>query len=402
MRDLATPALERGQVEPARRAQGAVGDGIASVLAFLGMPDIVSFAGGFPDPETFPREQVAALFEEFAASCEANAFQYAPTRGLAGTLDVLAGRLEALEGRRPAEDELLVTSGAIEALELVTKSFLDPGDLVVVEGPTCLGAIQAFRSFEATLEAVPLDEHGLDVEELERRLRGGMRPKLLYTIPDHQNPAGVTLAAERREPLVDLARRYDFLVVEDVAYRELGFSGETHPSLWSTAPDVVLQAGTTSKTFFPGVRLGWAVGPRDVTSRLVDAKQNTDQCAGALGQRLFEESVRRGWIDEQLVRSRALYERKSARLLAALERSMPEGSRWTRPRGGFFSWLTLPPGASSVELAPRAADAGVGIVPGTLFFPDGRGADSVRLSFSLVDEASIDDGIERLGSVLAR
>jgi 2-aminoadipate transaminase len=402
MRDLATPALERGQVEPARRAQGAVGDGIASVLAFLGMPDIVSFAGGFPDPETFPREQVAALFEEFAASCEANAFQYAPTRGLAGTLDVLAGRLEALEGRRPAEDELLVTSGAIEALELVTKSFLDPGDLVVVEGPTYLGAIQAFRSFEATLEAVPLDEHGLDVEELERRLRGGMRPKLLYTIPDHQNPAGVTLAAERREPLVDLARRYDFLVVEDVAYRELGFSGETHPSLWSTAPDVVLQAGTTSKTFFPGVRLGWAVGPRDVTSRLVDAKQNTDQCAGALGQRLFEESVRRGWIDEQLVRSRALYDRKSARLLAALERSMPEGSRWTRPRGGFFSWLTLPPGASSVELAPRAADAGVGIVPGTLFFPDGRGADSVRLSFSLVDEASIDDGIERLGSVLAR
>ena len=402
MRDLATPALERGQVEPARRAQGAVGDGIASVLAFLGMPDIVSFAGGFPDPETFPREQVAALFEEFAASCEANAFQYAPTRGLAGTLDVLAGRLEAREGRRPAEDELLVTSGAIEALELVTKSFLDPGDLVVVEGPTYLGAIQAFRSFEATLEAVPLDDHGLDVEELERRLRGGMRPKLLYTIPDHQNPAGVTLAAERREPLVDLARRYDFLVVEDVAYRELGFSGETHPSLWSTAPDVVLQAGTTSKTFFPGVRLGWAVGPRDVTSRLVDAKQNTDQCAGALGQRLFEESVRRGWIDEQLVRSRALYERKSARLLAALERSMPEGSRWTRPRGGFFSWLTLPPGASSVELAPRAADAGVGIVPGTLFFPDGRGADSVRLSFSLVDEASIDDGIERLGSVLAR
>jgi 2-aminoadipate transaminase len=402
MRDLTTPALERGQVEPARRAQGAVGDGIASVLAFLGMPDIVSFAGGFPDPETFPREQVAALFEEFAASCEANAFQYAPTRGLAGTLDVLAGRLEALEGRRPAEDELLVTSGAIEALELVTKSFLDPGDLVVVEGPTYLGAIQAFRSFEATLEAVPLDDHGLDVEELERRLRGGMRPKLLYTIPDHQNPAGVTLAAERREPLVDLARRYDFLVVEDVAYRELGFSGETHPSLWSTAPDVVLQAGTTSKTFFPGVRLGWAVGPRDVTSRLVDAKQNTDQCAGALGQRLFEESVRRGWIDEQLVRSRALYERKSARLLAALERSMPEGSRWTRPRGGFFSWLTLPPGASSVELAPRAADAGVGIVPGTLFFPDGRGADSVRLSFSLVDEASIDDGIERLGSVLAR
>jgi len=403
MADLTTTSELGGlEIEPAARATGAAGDGIASVLAFLGMPDIVSFAGGFPDPLTFPRDRVAALFEEFVASGEATAFQYAPTQGLAGTLDVLGGRLEVLEGRRPADDELMVTSGAIEALELVTKSYLDPGDLVVVEGPTYLGAIQAFRSFEASLEAVPLDEQGLDVDELERRLRRGTRPKLVYTIPDHQNPAGVTLAAGRRGPLVELARRYGFLVVEDVAYRELAFSGEALPSLWSIAPDVVVQAGTTSKTFFPGVRLGWAVGPAEITARLVAAKQNTDQCAGALGQRLFEESVRRGWIDEQLVRSRALYRRKSERLLAALERSMPAETRWTRPDGGFFSWLTLPPGSSSVELAPRAAEAGVGIVPGTLFFPDGRGADTVRLSFSLVDEALIDDGIERLASALAR
>ena len=402
MADLTTTSELGGlEIEPAARATGAAGDGIASVLAFLGMPDIVSFAGGFPDPLTFPRDRVAALFEEFVTSGEATAFQYAPTQGLAGTLDVLCGRLEALEGRRPADEELMVTSGAIEALELVTKSYLDPGDLVVVEGPTYLGAIQAFRSFEASLEAVPLDEQGLDVDELERRLRRGTRPKLVYTIPDHQNPAGVTLAASRRGPLVELARRYGFLVVEDVAYRELAFSGEALPSLWSIAPDVVVQAGTTSKTFFPGVRLGWAVGPAEITARLVSAKQNTDQCAGALGQRLFEESVRRGWIDEQLVRSRALYRRKSERLLAALERSMPAETRWTRPDGGFFSWLTLPPGSSSVELAPRAAEAGVGIVPGTLFFPDGRGADTVRLSFSLVDEALIDDGIERLASALA-
>ena len=204
----------------------------------------------------------------------------------------------------------------------------------------------------------------------------------------------------RRAPLVDLARRYGFLIVEDVAYRELGFSGDTLPSLWSLGPDVVVQAGTTSKTMFPGIRLGWAVGPADIAARLVSAKQNTDQCAGALGQRLFEESARRGWIDEQLVLSRALYERKAERMLAALERSMPEGARWTRPQGGFFSWLTLPPGADSVDLARRAVEKDVGIVPGTLFFPDGRGMDTVRLSFSLVDEAQIDDGIERLGSLL--
>jgi 2-aminoadipate transaminase len=396
-----TPDIRREALFAAR-TRGDVGEGIASVLALLGMPNVISFAGGFPDPETFPRERTASLLHEFAVAGEASAFQYAPTRGLTGPLDALAGRLEMLQGRRPAEGELSITSGAIEALELVGKSFLDPGDLVVVEGPTYLGAIQAFRSFEAELVAIPLDAHGLEVDELERRLAGGLRPKLVYTIPDHQNPAGVSLAPERRDPLVELARRYGFLIVEDVAYRELGFSPDAPRSLWSLGPDVVVQAGTTSKTFFPGVRLGWAVGPADVSAQLVAAKQNTDQCAGALGQRLFEESHRRGWIDEQLVRSRSLYRRKCERLLAALERWMPEDARWTSPQGGFFSWLTLPGGTDSTELARRAVEQGVGIVPGSLFFPDGRGGDTVRLSFSLVDEAQIDDGIERLGSLFAR
>ena len=396
-----TPEVGRWDELVAARTRGEVGDGIASVLAFLGVPDLISFAGGFPDPETFPRERVSTLLQELVASDEVTAFQYAPTRGLAGLLDALAGRLETLQGHRPADDELLITSGAIEALELVAKSFLDPGDLVVVEAPTYLGSIQAFRGFEATLVAVGMDEHGLRVEDLERRLTGGLRPKLVYSIPDHQNPAGVSLDAERRTLLVELAERFGFLIVEDVAYRELSFSDESLPSLWSLGPDVVVQVGTTSKTFFPGVRLGWAVGPADISARLVSAKQNTDQCAGALGQRLFEESVRRGWIDEQLVVSRALYRRKCERMLAALERWMPEGAHWTQPEGGFFTWLTLPDGADSVDLARRAAERGVGIVPGTLFFPDGRGADTVRLSFSMVGETQIDDGIERLTALLA-
>jgi 2-aminoadipate transaminase len=384
----------------AERTRGDVGEGIAAVLAFLGQPDLISFAGGFPDPLTFPRERASALLGEFAAAGESTAFQYAPTRGLAGPLEAIAGRLEALQGRRPADDELVITSGAIEALELVGKSFLDRGDLVVVEGPTYLGAIMAFRSFEAELVAVPLDEQGLEVDELERRLAGGLRPKLVYTIPDHQNPAGVSLSRERRELLVDLAGRYGFLIVEDVAYRELGFDDGAEPSLWSLAPDVVLQAGTTSKTLFPGVRLGWAVGPAEVSAQLVSAKQNTDQCAGALGQRLFEEYVRRGWIDEQLVQSRSLYRRKCERMLVALERYMPVGTRWTSPTGGFFSWLTVPGGGDAGDLAKRAVEGGVAIVPGSLFFPDGRGGNNVRLSFSLVDEAEIDDGIARLASLV--
>ena len=384
----------------AERTRGDVGEGIAGVLAFLGQPDLISFAGGFPDPLTFPRERASTLLAEFAATAESAAFQYAPTRGLAGPLDAIAGRLEMLQGRRPAEDELVITSGAIEALELVGKSFLDRGDLVVVEGPTYLGAIQAFRSFEAEIVAVPLDEHGLEVDELERRLAGGLRPKLVYTIPDHQNPAGVSLARERRELLVDLGRRYGFLIVEDVAYRELAFDDEVEPSLWSLAPDVVVQAGTTSKTLFPGVRLGWAVGPAAVSAQLVSAKQNTDQCAGALGQRLFEEYVRRGWIDEQLAQSRSLYRHKCELMLAALERYMPAGTRWTSPRGGFFSWLTLPGGGDAGDLARQAVERGVATVPGSLFFADDSGGDNLRLSFSLVDEAKIDDGIERLASLV--
>jgi 2-aminoadipate transaminase len=396
-----TPDTRRWDELFAARTRGDVGEGIAAILGFLGVSDLISFAGGFPDPLTFPRERASALLAEFAAAGEASAFQYAPTRGLAGPLDALARRIETVQGRRPADDELLITSGAIEALELVCKSFLDRGDLVIVEGPTYLGAIMAFRGFEADVVAVPMDEHGLQVDELERRLAAGLRPKLLYTIPDHQNPAGVSLSAERRTPLVELARRHGFLIIEDVAYRELGFADDAPPSLWSIAPDVVVQTGTTSKTFFPGVRLGWAVGPAEVAAQLVSAKQNTDQCAGALGQRLFEEYVRRGWIDEQLVRSRSLYRQKCERTLAALERCMPAETRWTRPHGGFFSWLTLPDGVDADELAKRAVEHGVGIVPGTVFFPDGRGGDNVRLSFSMVDEALIDDGIERLASLVA-
>jgi 2-aminoadipate transaminase len=386
----------------AERTRGEIDDGIASILAFLGVPDVISFAGGFPDPLTFPRERASALLAEFAASGESSAFQYAPTRGLAGALDAVAGRLDHLQGRRPTDDELLITSGAIEALELVSKSFLDRGDVVVVEAPTYLGALMAFRGFEAETVAVAMDDDGLEVDELERLLASGLRPKLLYTIPDHQNPAGVSLARERREPLIELARRHSFLIVEDVAYRELGFDGEALPSLWSLGPDVVVQAGTTSKTFFPGVRLGWAVGPAEVSARLVAAKQNTDQCAGALGQRLFEEYVRRGWIDDQLAQSRSLYRRKSERTLAALERSMPAGARWTSPRGGFFSWVTLPEGTDAGGLARRAAAGGVAVVPGMLFFADGRGSSNLRLSFSMVDEELIDAGIERLAAFVMR
>ena len=385
----------------AERTRADVGGGILEILALAGNTELIPFAGGFPDPQTFPGERAAAFLDELVAAGDPGPFQYSPTRGLPGPLDALAARLEALQGRRPAEAELLITSGGIEALELVAKSFLDAGDAVVVEGPTYLGAIMAFRGFQAGVTAVALDEDGLDVDGLRALLAGGLRPKLLYTIPDHQNPAGVSLSSERRHALVELARREGFLIVEDVAYRELGFDGGALPSLWSLAPDAVVQVGTTSKTFFPGLRLGWAAGPAEVITQLVVAKQNTDQCAGSLGQKLWERYARSGAMDEQLVGSRALYRRRCERLLAAFERTMPPGVDWTEPSGGFFSWVTLPDGVDATELARSAAAAGVAVVPGTPFYPDGRGGANLRLSFSRVEDELIDEGVARLAALVA-
>jgi 2-aminoadipate transaminase len=298
---------------------------------------------------------------------------------------------------------VLVTSGGVEAVELVGKVFLDRRDAVVVEAPTYLASIMGFKGYEARIVGVPMDDEGLDTELLAEQLEAGLRPKLLYAIPDFQNPTGLTLAAERRTALVELARRHGFLVVEDVTYRELAFPDEEQPpTLRSLAPDVVLQIGTFSKTLFPGVRLGWAAGPAEVVERLVWAKQNTDQCAGALGQRLLEEYGRRGLLDEQIGRSRRFYAGRARLTLAALERYMPEGTRWTKPRGGFFAWLTLKGDVDTTSLAEQAMDEGVAFVPGRPFFADGSGRDAVRLAFSRVADGEIDEGLERLGRLFGR
>jgi 2-aminoadipate transaminase len=390
----------------AARARQEESDALAAILALANARDVISFSGGFPDPATFPGEELAELLRELLRSGDASVLQYGPTRGLPGLRDYLTGRLEALEGRRPAEDELLVTSGGVEALELLGKTFLDPGDRTAVEAPTYLGAIMAFQSFQAEVTGIPMDADGLVVEAAAGALehpqgRADRRVKLLYTIPDHQNPAGVSLSADRRQALVELARRFGVLLVEDVAYRELGFEGtERLPSLWSMAPDVCVQVGTFSKTFFPGVRLGWAAGPAEVVAQMTRAKQNTDQCSGALGQRLLEEYGRRGLLDRGVAASRALYQHRWEVLSSGLDRHMPPGVAWTKPRGGFFTWLTLPDGADAAALAARAMrEQGVAFVPGEPFFPDGRGTTNVRLSFSRIEDEESAEGARRLGEL---
>jgi 2-aminoadipate transaminase len=390
----------------AARTRQEESDALAAILALANARDVISFSGGFPEPATFPGEELADLLRELLRSGDASVLQYGPTRGLPGLRDWLTGRLETLEGRRPADDELLVTSGGVEALELLGKTFLDPGDRTAVEAPTYLGAIMAFQSFQAEVTGIPMDADGLVVDAATDALghpqgRSDRRVKLLYTIPDHQNPAGVSLSADRRRALLDLARRRGILLVEDVAYRELGFEGtERLPSLWSMAPDVCVQVGTFSKTFFPGVRLGWAVGPPEVVAQMTRAKQNTDQCSGALGQRLLEEYGRRGLLDRGVAASRALYQHRWEVLSAGLDEHMPPGVEWTRPRGGFFTWLTLPDGADSTALGQRAMrELGVAFVPGEPFFPDGRGATNARLSFSRIEDEESAEGARRLGQL---
>ena len=384
----------------ARRTQALGGGEITAILALAGASDVITFSGGFPDPATFPAHVLSGIAARLITDDPGVALQYSATEGLAGVREYVTGRLGSLQGQAPGTGELMITSGGIDCMELVAKSYVDQGDVVVVEAPTYLGAIMAFRGYEADVRGVPVDGDGMQVDVLAGQLAAGLRPKILYTIPDFQNPTGLTMSAERRHELVALARRYGFLILEDVAYSELGFDRAPPPSIWSMAPDVVLQAGTFSKIFCPGLRMGWAAGPAEIVSRLVVAKQNSDQCSGALGQRMLEEYGRSGQMDRQLVASRALYARRATLMAQALAAHMPEGTTWTTPAGGFYIWLTAPDGVDTVALSAAARARKVAYVPGRPFYPGDQGAAQIRLAYSRVADDLIDKGIRRIGEVL--
>lgn len=387
--------------EFARRTRLRGGEELSTILAGS-PPGVLSMTGGFPNPATFPTDEVDEIAARLVRDDAAVALQYAPAPGIASVREHLRDRQETLQRLRPADDELMVTSGGMECIALMCQALIDPGDAVAVEGPTYLGALMAFAGAEASLVEIEMDDDGLVVEALAERLAGGLRPKLLYTIPEYQNPTGRTLPLDRRHALVELCRRHDVLVFEDVAYRELPFDGAALPSLWSLAPDVVVQAGTFSKSFFPGVRLGWAAGPAPMLAELAAAKLNTDQCASGFAQRMVEEYGRAGGFERHLPAACALYASHWAALSAALEEHMPEGVTWTDPAGGFLTWLTLPDGLDAFALRPDALAAGVAYVPGPPFHAGDSGASSMRLSFSHLDEAELATAAQRLARVVAR
>jgi 2-aminoadipate transaminase len=384
----------------ARRTHSRGGAELNTILAGS-PPGVLSMTGGFPNPKTFPTQVLDEIAARLVREDAGVALQYTPCEGIRSVREYLIDRQEQLQGRRPSLPELIVTSGGMECIALACQSLLDPGDTVAVEAPTYLGALMAFGGAEAEVEGIAMDDEGLRVDGLQERLEDGVRPKFVYVIPEFQNPTGRTMSLERRRALVDVCRRSGVLIFEDVAYRELSFDGSFLPTLWSLGPDVVLQAGTFSKVFFPGVRLGWAVGPADVVAELAAAKQNTDQCAGGLGQRMVEEYGRAGHFERQLPAARALYASHWAALEAAFRRHLPPGCSWTEPSGGFLTWLRLPSGVEAVAMRPDALAAGVAYVPGAPFYVgDEDGRDEIRLSFSALDEAALDVAVSRLGCVI--
>jgi 2-aminoadipate transaminase len=383
----------------ARRTRLRSGDEMSAILAGS-PPGVLSMTGGFPNPDTFPTDELDELAARLVREDAAVALQYTPCAGLPSVREYLIDRQEQLQGRRPEPSELMVTSGGMECIALMCQALIDPGDPIVVEAPSYLGALMAFAGAEADAVAIATDDDGLRVDQLAARLDEGLRPKFVYTIPEYQNPTGRTLPLERRRELVEVCRRRGVLIFEDVAYRELSFEGTAPPTLWSLAPDLVLQAGTFSKSFFPGVRLGWATGPAELVAELSAAKANTDQCAGGLGQRLVEEYGRAGGFERHLPAARRLYASHWAALSGALERHMPEGVAWTEPTGGFLTWLTLPEGLDTVAMRPAATAAGVAYVPGPPFHVGPGGANTMRLSFSHLTEAELETAAERLAGVV--
>ena len=380
----------------ARRAQNQ-NDELTTILA--GSPEgVLSLAGGFPNPATFPSGLLDELTLRVLRDEPGVALQYAPVEGIPSVREYLIERQELLHGLRPEREELIVTSGGMECIALACQSLIDPGDTVAVEAPTYLGALMAFERYEAVVEGIPMDEDGLVVEALEERLEGGLRPKLLYVIPEFQNPTGRTLPLARREALVQVCRRFGVLILEDVAYREIAFDGTAPPSLWSLGPDVVVQAGTFSKIFCPGVRMGWAAGPPEVIAQLAAAKQTTDQCSGALGQKLVEAYGRAGHFERQIPASRELYASHWRALERGLRAHMPEGVTWSRPLGGFFSWIALPEGIDTIALRPLAVEAGVAYVPGV---PFGGAPNELRVAFSYLGEPELESAASRLSSVVS-
>ncbi|MDC0714557.1 PLP-dependent aminotransferase family protein [Stigmatella sp. ncwal1] len=373
---------------------------VREILKVAERPDILSFAGGLPAPELFPLAAIAQAHAEVFASEGPAALQYSTTEGFAPLREWICSHL-AKGGMRVSADQVLITCGSQQGIELTAKVLLDPGDVVVVENPSYLAALQTFSGYEATFAVAGSDDDGMCVEDLERILIE-RRPKLIYIVPNFHNPKGTSLSLERRHLLVQLAQRHRVLILEDDPYGELRFRGKPLPSLASLDTEgVVLQLSTFSKTLAPGLRIGWVTGPRELIRSLTIAKQASDLHTATLAQRATLKLLNQFDYTGHLNQLRAQYGERCLVMLDALKENMPPGTRWTQPDGGMFVWVELPQGMSAEELFPKALEKKVAFVPGTSFFAAHPRKEFMRLNYSNRPPELIREGIRRLGAVIS-
>ena len=372
---------------------------VREIFKRVDLNSIYSFAGGYPSADTFPLDEIRQTMSEVIRKYGGQAFQYGATQGVLILREAVAQRYGV-----PVE-RVQITSSSQQGIDVCTRVLVDPGDVILTSSPSYLGALQSFRSYRADIRGVAHDED-IDafrrsyVEVIEKTLDEGKKIKFLYMIPDFQNPSGESLSFEERKMLVELARRYGFLIVEDSPYRELRYEGEDIPTMYSIDPDVVIHLGSFSKIFAPGFRLGWAIAHPEILDKIYVCKQSLDLCPPVFDQYVAAEFLSSGKLDANLTRSIALYKGKRDLLLSLLQENMPEGVRWTHPEGGLFLFLTMPEGFDAVKFYDTALDAGVAYVAGEFFHPDGSGKNTMRMNFSFMTPQKITDGVRLLAGLL--
>jgi len=370
---------------------------IREILKVTIQPDVISFAGGLPNRDFFPLEQIRDSCNRVLDESGRESLQYSTTEGHLPLREFICNRYQQ-RGLHVEPDEILITNGSQQGLDLMAKTVINEGDSVIIERPGYLGAIQAFSVYRASFLTVNLEGDGPLVDEVARMLK--RNPKLFYAVTNFQNPSGVTWSEEKRKTVADIMRGAGTLFVEDDPYGELRFSGEHRKSMKHFLPDNTVMLGSFSKVFAPSFRLGWIAARRDVMEKVIVAKQAADLHTNYFSQRVLYDYLAHNDLDAHIATIRRVYGSQRNAMVKALKKYMPDGTKWTEPEGGMFVWLMLPEGYDSMELFERAIEKKVAFVPGNPFYPGDRDPRTMRLNYSCSDEATIEEGVRRLASAL--
>ena len=379
---------------------------IREILKIIQRSNVISLAGGMPDPATFPTEELNEAAKQIFAKDSARALQYSSTEGLQELREFILNWL-AEDNKKVGLDNIMITSGSQQGLDLMSKVLLDPGDIVIVELPSYLAALNAFRSYGGEMVGIPMDDKGMRMDILEETLNQlkteGKKVKFIYTISNFQNPAGVTMSLPRRKRILEIARKFEVFILEDNPYEKLRFEGEPLPSIYSLDNEgYVISLGTFSKILCPGLRLAWILGDKEIIEKLVIMKQATDLCTTILNQLIAYEYCRQNDIDKNIESNVQIYRKKRDVMLESLDKYFPSEASWTKPEGGFFVFVTLPEYINTDEMFLEAIEEKVAYVSGAPFFANGKGQNTMRLSFCYPKEKDIEEGIKKLGQVIKK